>query len=274
MQSVPLDAPSVGGCLPCNFKKSSCGCGSGSCSSSQGRSCLAQAIRYKNKTLSAEYVTARVLRVIEKINIPGLQASAVQARNASFDNLCFSKSLRGVSGASFEMYAPGATTDTEPFFKVTQAGGVDVIGDIDATGRLTIGGGAGPTGFSVTEQGTVTSGFSATVNNEDALPASFLVANEGNASQQIVLATQYVGDMPPSSQQVANGTMQAGSAFVISVDSQQSESLSLAPYNTVARAGLSYTQELYEPENLPPIRRRVLHQTCRRSTRPKHRHTV
>lgn len=252
MQSVPLDGPGIGGCLPCNFKKSACGCGSGGCASSRGRSCASQAAHFRNKTLSGEYITARVLRVIDKMNIPGLHASSVQASNASFSNLCFSRSLRGVSGASLEMYAPGATANTEPFFRVSQAGGVDVIGDIDATGRLAVGGGAGPTGFSVSEQGTVTSGFSATVYNDDALPASLLVANEGNASQQIVLATQYVGGVPPSSQQVANGTMEAGSAFVIRVDSDQSESLSLAPYNDVAKAGLSYTQELYEVEDLPP----------------------
>lgn len=252
METVSLDAPSVGGCLPCASKKSGCGCSGGSCSGSSGRSCAAQGMRFRTRVFSAEYITARVLRAVEKLNIPGLRASNIEAQGASFSNLCFSRSLRGVSGASFQMYAPGANSNSEPFFSVTQSGGVDVIGDVDATGRLNVGGGAGPTGFSVSEQGTVTSGFAAAINNNDSSPASFLVANEGDAAQQLVLATQYVGGVPPSSQQVGNGTMDAGSAFVLRVDADTSESVTLAPYNAAARQGLSYTQELYEPDELPP----------------------
>lgn len=256
MHAFSLDTPAIGGQLPCAQKKSSCcsSCtvSSGSCNQRSGLSCAAQGMRFKTRVLSAEYITAKVLRAVERLIIPGIKSTTVEASLASFSQLCFSKSLRGVSGASFDMYGPGATADSEPFFKVSQSGGVDVIGDVDATGRLNIGGGAGPTEFSVTEQGTVTTGFAANINRDDASPASFLVANEGDAPQQIVLATQYVGGVPPSSQSVSDGSMDAGSAFILRVDSDASESVTLAPYNDTARAGLSYTQELYEPDNLPP----------------------
>lgn len=219
-------------------------------------SCVDSNIRYRKKTLTAEYMTARVIDVRDKIRVSQLKLNNIRAHCSEFHKVCVDGHLCLKNGAPLTM-SHGANNSIT-FVDASEAKGFNIYGNFkvrpppSTTSNSSL---ASVSELSVSETGTFINGFTSIIQNKTTEPARVLIGNEApNQKQQLVIATEYTGSKPPESGSSGGDTLSAGPAFALTVD-PVTESIELAPTNESTKSGLSYSQYVYVPNRPddPPV---------------------
>ena len=238
-----MDTGQMVGCAGCgsnahgSHSSGGCTCSSGSIKTT--RSCGDDGLRYRHRSLTGQYITAKVLDVRESMTVSKIKMDCLSSKNASFHDVCVDGSLSLKNGAPFKM--THGVNNSITLVDISSENGVNV------NGSLSVKPGASNTELSVTNSGTFVNGFMSVVQNEQSDPARMLIANEApNQPQQLVIATEYTGTKPPDKSASGGDTLGSGPAFALTVD-PQTESIELAPTNSGTKSGLSYSQFVYVP---------------------------